>query len=425
MTGISSAPHTSTVNAESVAGYDVFISYSRKDIVFARALEKALRAYRPPRDLGLPDRHLRVFRDEADFTGSEYTEAIRRHLAAAGKLIVLCSPAARASRYADEEVRLFAELRGTDSIIPVLLSGIPNNEAGAGDEATLAFPESLCRVMPVPLAADYRGFDPAKPRPNRGAHESAWFKLLADIYAVPRSVIAQREKRRQAATRRRWIGGTAAVMIALIALTVWALFSRAEAIRQGEIAAAGLVTAQARMLNGPETEVVERQALLAIEAIRRLRARGTSTEEAEAVLSTALERLPQRIYTFPPQSEAPVVAFSGDGLRLFRAAGNRIEEWNLRLQSVAQTIEGPADVTRLDASADGQWLAAVDRSGGVTLHFVGEPFATGQRGGIMPKTLGLPGSIGGAFNSNGSWYATLARSRDRRLRDGGVGDKDR
>ena len=214
-----------------MSDFDAFISYSRKDVAFARALEKALKACRPPRDLDRPQRHLRVFRDEADFTGGEYTEAIRRHLNAAGKLIVLCSPAARASRYVDEEIRLFAELHGTEAIVPVLLSGVPNNEASPGQDAELAFPASLCRLMAVPLAADYRGFDAGRPRPDRGIHESAWFKLLADLYGVPRSEIEQREKRRQATVRRRWIGGTAAVVASLAALSVWALVSRAEAIR--------------------------------------------------------------------------------------------------------------------------------------------------------------------------------------------------
>ncbi|MBS1173017.1 MAG: hypothetical protein H6R12_1847 [Proteobacteria bacterium] len=36
------------------AEYDAFISYSRRDMVFARALEKTLEAYRPPRDLPVP-----------------------------------------------------------------------------------------------------------------------------------------------------------------------------------------------------------------------------------------------------------------------------------------------------------------------------------------------------------------------------------
>src|SRR5512143_3269702 len=84
--------------------YDAFISYSRRDIAFARALEKALEAYRPPRDLPVAQRHIRVFRDETDFTGTDYADAIRRHLSAARRLIVLCSPAARASPYVDEEV---------------------------------------------------------------------------------------------------------------------------------------------------------------------------------------------------------------------------------------------------------------------------------------------------------------------------------
>jgi len=120
------------------AEYDAFISYSRRDMVFARALEKTLEAYRPPRDLPVPQRHLRVFRDETDFTGTDYADAIRRHLAASHKLIVLCSPAARASRYVDEEVRLFGEQRGASAVIPLLIAGLPNNEAGSDPEENIA-----------------------------------------------------------------------------------------------------------------------------------------------------------------------------------------------------------------------------------------------------------------------------------------------
>src|SRR5262245_37141233 len=137
--------------------HDAFISYSRRDIVFARALERALKAYRPPRDLPVPQRRLDVFRDEEDFTGTDYPDAIRRHLATSRKLIVVCSPAARASIYVDEEIKIFAENHGASNIIPVLWSGIPNNEARAGQESESAFPASLCQVMKMPLAAEYRG----------------------------------------------------------------------------------------------------------------------------------------------------------------------------------------------------------------------------------------------------------------------------
>ncbi len=44
-------------------------------------------------------------------------------------MLVICSPNARASDFVSDEIRLFAEKRGGQNIIPVLLSGIPNNEA--------------------------------------------------------------------------------------------------------------------------------------------------------------------------------------------------------------------------------------------------------------------------------------------------------
>jgi len=41
--------------------HDAFISYSRKDVDFARRLEKALEDYKPPKDLKVAQRHLDVF----------------------------------------------------------------------------------------------------------------------------------------------------------------------------------------------------------------------------------------------------------------------------------------------------------------------------------------------------------------------------
>jgi hypothetical protein len=126
---------------------DAFISYSRKDIDFARKLEKALEEYKPPRALKLPRRNLVVFRDEADFTGVEYKESIEKHLKNSKKMIIICSRDARKSKYVNGEIRRFAEARDADNIVPVLLSGIPNNEATPGQEDEMAFPEALCEAM--------------------------------------------------------------------------------------------------------------------------------------------------------------------------------------------------------------------------------------------------------------------------------------
>ena len=41
---------------------DAFVSYSRKDREFAAKIEKALKNYKPPKGLNLPQRNLVVFR---------------------------------------------------------------------------------------------------------------------------------------------------------------------------------------------------------------------------------------------------------------------------------------------------------------------------------------------------------------------------
>jgi TIR domain len=117
--------------------HDVFISYSRKDIEFARRLEKALRNYEPPKGLKLPSRNLNVFRDEEDFTGAEYFTSLDRHLRESSKFIVICSPHARASPYVNDEIQRFARLHGPENILSVLVAGIPNNEAVAGQGGKL------------------------------------------------------------------------------------------------------------------------------------------------------------------------------------------------------------------------------------------------------------------------------------------------
>ena len=76
--------------------FGAFISYKRADEPFALALEKALERFTPPRDLKLPQRRLNVFRDKEDLTGTEYNTSIRKYLESSAKLIVVCSPQARA-----------------------------------------------------------------------------------------------------------------------------------------------------------------------------------------------------------------------------------------------------------------------------------------------------------------------------------------
>ena len=129
----------------------------------------------------MPQRHLRVFRDESDFQGTEYQAALDGILQASAKLVVICSPSSRSSPYVGGEIARFATLRGKENIVPVLLAGIPNNESSAIDDQR-SFHDELVSRLPVPLASDYRGWKDKRDRIDRDRFESGWYKLLADIY---------------------------------------------------------------------------------------------------------------------------------------------------------------------------------------------------------------------------------------------------
>lgn len=124
---------------QSAYSHDVFISYSRKNEAFAAKLEQSLKDYKPPKDLNVPQRRLNVFRDESDFTGSEYFQAIDHHLKGSHKLILLCSPEARQSTYVNDEIRRFVRTRGAENVISILVAGKANNEAVDCQESEMAY----------------------------------------------------------------------------------------------------------------------------------------------------------------------------------------------------------------------------------------------------------------------------------------------
>lgn len=114
--------------------HDAFISYSRNDAPYAATLERALKRYSPPKDLPAPHRRLNIFRGTEDFTGTEYFTSVERHLHGSRKLIVICSPNARRSDFVNDEIRRFAHSHAAADIIPILVAGIPNNEAKSNDD---------------------------------------------------------------------------------------------------------------------------------------------------------------------------------------------------------------------------------------------------------------------------------------------------
>jgi len=363
-----SAPDGSTTT------HDAFISYSRKDRAFAQRLEKALKAWRPPRELGLPQRELGVFRDESDFTGTDYYAAIERHLQGSRKLIVICSPAARASSYVDDEIRRFVRLHEAADVVPLLLHGVPNNEAGPDRAQEMAFPAALCEALQMPLAVSYLGFDTSRDRPDKAGFEGAWYQLLANLLDRSRAEVEQRDKRRQA--RRRRIGGAvvASVVLLLSVALVLTLLARDEAVQQRDIAEQRRVEAEeqrriaderrraalARQLNveadaalaQPRAADLQRSLLLRLESL----AAGW-TAEGHAALLRSIDRLAQPPQMLQARTGPPALslAYSRDG-RWFASLTDTTRVRDTTSAEGARILDAPRATVPLVFSPDGRWL---------------------------------------------------------------------
>ncbi|MEO6723856.1 MAG: TIR domain-containing protein, partial [Blastocatellia bacterium] len=165
-------------NATPNATYDVFLSYSRRDIEFVKLLERALNDHVPT-----DGQHcLSVFRDEGKITGNEYYRSIERSLRQSRKLLLVASPDAYKSQFVNDELRDFIRMKGARNVFVILLKGMPNNEVPLEQEALKAFPEVLCEVMRMSLASDYRGFDLAQDDLTAGRHQNDWRRVLEHLY---------------------------------------------------------------------------------------------------------------------------------------------------------------------------------------------------------------------------------------------------
>ena len=380
--------------------FDAFLSYSRKDLRFAVELERALDRYTQPREIRAERRPVTVFRDQDDLTGPEYHTAIDNHLTRSKKLILICSPHSRASEYVNDEIRRFAAIHGSGGIIPVLLSGVPNNAAREGDENNLAFPDALCEVVAMPLAIPYSGFDPEQDRVNKGVFYGAWYTLLANLLDVDRATIEERDRRRRVRVRNTWIGGTSGVVAALSALTLWAVIERSTAVHRGQVTLAQRLAAQARVATTLEPDAAERRAILGIEAVRRLEALGEPTYDGVAALRDASAIVARRVVHL--ESSQRDVLFSGDGVTLFAATGPNVSVYSLRTGARTAAFDASAPVDRLFASSDGRFVGAVTANGRVAVWLARE-----GRPVTGPALADGTRIVCGALSADGRYLAAL------------------
>lgn len=346
--------------------FDAFISYSRDDIDFARALEKTLQNFRPPKGIGHERRRLRVFRDESDLVGTHYPEAISRFLKRSQKLIVICTPSARDSDFVDDEIVKFANAQGVRNIVPVLYRGRPNNEFRAGENDDRAFPATLEKLLEEPLATDYRAYDATQAKPNQGQFRNAWYTLLANLLDVGREDIEQRDFRRQRRDRMLVASIVAIVIASLATFGTIARIQKLRADEQRDLALSSLAVNVAAKSAALTMRQPDMGALLAVEAVTMTDAAGrTPVPEARQALRGALaanvgERLPDVHET------SMAAGFSADGGYIFSAGPREIRTWQLPpdlgalASSVAWSSELAADVpVKAATSNNGQWMAIV------------------------------------------------------------------
>ena len=222
--------------------YSAFISYNHHDSATAIWLHRALERYSVPKRLWgrtapwgeIGPRLPPVFRDRDELaTSSDLAASVRAALAEAATLIVICSPRSAKSRWVDEEIRTFIAQGRRDYIRLIIVDGEPH----AADPDRECLPPALREDGgPEPLAADVRKEADGK--------QGAKLKILAGILGVPYDELRQREAARRQQRLLVLAAASFVGFLVMAGLTVFALFSRAEAVQQRRVAEQRTLTAE-------------------------------------------------------------------------------------------------------------------------------------------------------------------------------------
>ena len=224
--------------------YVAYISYHHGDRKVARWLHRAIETYRVPhKHLAAtpvaPRSRLRpVFLDREELSSSSnLAESLREALDESDFLIVVCSPAAAASRWVNEEIKLFKEQGKADKILCLVVAGEPQAVRRGLAPELESFPPALfgTRVdgqlgaeTAEPLAADIRA--------GGDSRYSAKLKIIAALLGVSFDALRHRDHARQ--RKRLAAFGLAAmvgcVVFAGLALAAWV--ARQEAVKQRQLA---------------------------------------------------------------------------------------------------------------------------------------------------------------------------------------------
>ncbi len=165
----------------------------------------------------MPKRIFPVFRDREELaSSSSLGENIQNALRQSRALIVICSPRAAASRWVNEEVKLYKSMDREDRVFCLIVDGEPY---AAPDSGLLeCFPKAVLHRL---NAQGELSDEPAEPiaadaREGKDGKRNALLKLIAGIVGVPYDELRQRERQRQIQRRIRQAGSFAGTLFAML-----------------------------------------------------------------------------------------------------------------------------------------------------------------------------------------------------------------
>jgi len=241
--------------------YAAFLSYSHSDEAISSWLHRELERYRIPKalraKLGASPRKPayigRIFRDRADLAAShDLAGEIREALERSEALIVLCSPRSAASRYVNEEIRLFKSLGRKEKIFPIIIEGEPNSSRLAGRDANQeCFPDALVFQLDAQGAVSDQ-LEPEEPiaadlREGKDGRQNVLLKVIAGLLGIDLDELVQREKAAQR-QRQRQAYAIASAMGVLAAGAIGAAIYAISVAETAERRRVEVVSSQAREL---------------------------------------------------------------------------------------------------------------------------------------------------------------------------------
>jgi WD40 repeat protein len=324
--------------------YWAFVSYSHRDATWGNWVHRALETYRVPRRLvgresrdGLvPRRLFPLFRDREELpTSANLNDNIHSALRDSRYLIVICSPHAAASRWVDEEVRLFKALGREDRVLCLIVDGEPN----ASDQPDGGMPECFPRAVRFQVGPDGQltgeRTEPiaADARPGRDGVQNAKLKLLAGLLGVGFDELKQRERQRAVRRRMQWSAFALALVLLVVGTWQWQQHKRLEQARLEQIAQL-TESGRQELLAGSTL----RSAVYLSEAYRL----GGNDEPLRLMLAWVMRSIDAEVATLASHSAAVNFAtYSPDGHRILTGADDGTAKiWNADTHELVATLKG-------------------------------------------------------------------------------------